>query len=95
MTKAGRVFLRSLTRWQRKVLVLICAGLTNPQIAERIGTTEQVVKNCAKEIMSKAGLHARARLIVFSFGTGVVQCPCRHRRGRVGCRDEAAPSTLL
>ena len=82
LTQAGRLFLRSLTRWQGKVLVLVCAGLTNKQIAERIGTSPQVIKNCLREVMDKAGRHNRLSLVVFAFGTGAVTCPCTHRRNR-------------
>lgn len=82
VTFSGRVFLRSLTRWQGKVLVLVCAGLTNKEIAARIGTSPQVIKNCLREIMDKAGRHNRLSLVVFAFGSGSVTCPCSHRRNR-------------
>jgi hypothetical protein len=64
------------------VLVLVCAGFTNGRIAERIGSSEQVVKNRMREILYKSGRSSRSELIVFVFRHGVVECPCR-RRGQL------------
>jgi DNA-binding NarL/FixJ family response regulator len=79
LTSAGRQFLRALTPGERRVLVLVCAGFTNGRIAERICTSEQVVKNYMREILHKSGRSSRSELIVFVFRHGVVECPCRHR----------------
>jgi DNA-binding NarL/FixJ family response regulator len=60
-------------------LVLVCAGFANKAIAERMGTTEQVVKNHMREILPKAAKATRCELIVFVFRHGVVTCPCTQR----------------
>jgi DNA-binding NarL/FixJ family response regulator len=76
----GRLFLRSLTRKERKILVLVCAGFTlmlgSPNA---LSTTEQVVKNRMRGILHKAGSHTRCELILFIFRNGVVECPCTQR----------------
>lgn len=79
MTPAGRTLLRSLTPLERRVVVLVCAGLANVVIAERIGTTEQVVKNYLCSIFAKAGTHTRTEFILFAFRHGTVVCPCQQR----------------
>jgi DNA-binding NarL/FixJ family response regulator len=76
MTPTGRLFLRSLTDCERKILVLVCAGFSNRRIAERISTSEQVIKNRMRLILQKAGRRNRFGLIVFAFGSGTVECPC-------------------
>jgi DNA-binding NarL/FixJ family response regulator len=80
LTSAGRLFLRALTPKERRILVLVCAGFSNGVIAERIGTSEQVVKNYLHGILRKAGRRSRCELIIFVFRHGVVECPCKHRR---------------
>jgi DNA-binding NarL/FixJ family response regulator len=79
MTEQGRLLLRSLTPTERRVVVLVCAGLCNAVIAQRIGTTEQVVKNYLRAVFAKAGIHTRTEFILFAFKHGTVVCPCQSR----------------
>lgn len=79
MTERGRTFLRALSERERRILVLVCAGHSNVGIAERTGTSTQVIKNRMRVILAKAGRRSRFELIVFAFGSGTVQCPCTHR----------------
>jgi DNA-binding NarL/FixJ family response regulator len=79
MTPQGRLLLRSLTPPERRVVVLVCAGLANVVIAARIGTTEQVVKNYLRNIFAKAGTHTRTEFVLFAFKHGTVTCPCQQR----------------
>lgn len=87
MTEKGRLFLRSLNERERKILVLVCAGWSNGRIAERIETTEQCVKNQMRGILQKAARRSRFELIVFSYGSVVVECPCKHRGVGSSLRD--------
>lgn len=82
MTERGRLVLRALTSSERRVLVLVCAGFANKTIAERMGTTEQVVKNFMRGILQKSGRRNRCELIVFAFGSGIITCPCQARLAR-------------
>ena len=79
MTERGRLVLRTLTDREQKVLALVASGLSNKTIAERFGTTEQVIKNNMRFILQKAGRRNRCELIVFAYRHGVVECPCKRR----------------
>jgi DNA-binding NarL/FixJ family response regulator len=83
-SSAGSLLLRSLTSGEAQVLVLVCAGLTNVRIAERMNTTEQVVKNYMRDILRKAQRHNRCELVIFAFRNGVVECPCRKSPPKLG-----------
>lgn len=76
------MFLRALNEREQRILVLVCAGWSNARIAERLSTSEQCVKNCMRLIMQKAGKRSRFELIVFAFGSGTVECPCKLRSRR-------------
>jgi DNA-binding CsgD family transcriptional regulator len=76
MTAKGRLVLRGLTKRERRILVLVCAGVTNKTIAVRMNTGEQVIKNRLGEILSKADCLRRSQLIVWRLANGVVSCPC-------------------
>jgi DNA-binding NarL/FixJ family response regulator len=89
MTPAGRTLLRALTPLERRVVVLVCAGLSNVVIAQRIGTTEQVVKNYLHNVFSKAGTHTRTEFILFAFRHGTVVCPCQQRSQLSGFNTES------
>jgi Bacterial regulatory proteins, luxR family len=58
---------------------MVCAGLNNAVIAQRLGTTEQVIKNHLRHVFAKAAIHTRAEFIVFAFRDGFVVCPCQRR----------------
>jgi DNA-binding NarL/FixJ family response regulator len=77
LTPAGRLFLRSLNLKERRILVLICAGLSNGRIADRVGTSEQCITNCMRVILKKAARRNRHELTLFAFRNSVVECPCR------------------
>ena len=79
MTERGRLVLRALTDREKAILVLVAAGMPNRTIAERTGTTEQVVKNRLREILQKSRRRTRCELIVFTFRHGLVECPCGRR----------------
>lgn len=80
MTKRGQEFLAKLTQRQREIVPLVAGGLTNHQIAERIGIGgEQVIKNYLRLVYAKAGVATRIELMVFCFYHGIVQCPCAAR----------------
>jgi DNA-binding CsgD family transcriptional regulator len=79
MTPQGRLLLRSLTQRERRVVSMVCSGLPNRKIAERLDTTEQVVKNYLRSVYAKSGARHRCELVVFCFRSGLVECTCKHR----------------
>lgn len=53
-----------LTAAEREVLGLVAKGLSNPDIAARLGKSEKTVRNQVSSLLEKTGLKTRAELIV-------------------------------
>jgi DNA-binding NarL/FixJ family response regulator len=75
-TPTGERVLGKLTARQREALTWLCSGLTNKQIAEKMGIGEQPVKNYMRVILLMAGMTNRLELMIFAFRHGMVECPC-------------------
>jgi DNA-binding NarL/FixJ family response regulator len=54
-----------LTPKEGQVATLVWEGLTNREIANRIGTTEQVVKNYLRTAFDKLGVWSRLELALY------------------------------
>lgn len=54
-----------LTSREIKVAVLVWEGMTNRDIAQALGTTEQVVKNYLRTIFDKLGVWSRLELALY------------------------------
>ncbi len=55
----------SLTPREDQILELVGAGMTNREIATRLGIAEQTVKNRMTVILAKLGLHRRSQAAVY------------------------------
>jgi DNA-binding NarL/FixJ family response regulator len=77
MTATGSLVLERLTPRQRQILVLVCDGMANKEIAAELGIRHQVVKNYLRAIFTAAGMCTRTELVVFPFSHQMVACPCR------------------
>lgn len=64
--RAGERVRDSLTRREMKVVGLIVLGYKNKEIAKKLGTSEQVVKNYLRSIFDKAGVSDRVSLALFT-----------------------------
>ena len=62
-----------LTSREIQVAQLVWEGLTNRDIAQRMGTTEQVVKNYLRSTFDKLGVWSRLELALYVAGHGGVQ----------------------
>jgi DNA-binding NarL/FixJ family response regulator len=52
-----------LTEREREVLVLICAGLSNASIADRLGVSEKTVKNHLNSVFAKLDVSSRTEAV--------------------------------
>jgi DNA-binding NarL/FixJ family response regulator len=59
-----------LTNREAQVAQLVWEGLTNRDIAQRMGTTEQVVKNYLRSTFDKLGVWSRLELALYVAGHG-------------------------
>jgi len=59
-----------LTAKEVQVAALVWQGLTNRDIAGRLGTTEQVVKNYLRTTFDKLGVWSRLELALYVAGHG-------------------------
>jgi DNA-binding NarL/FixJ family response regulator len=61
-----------LTDREREVLVLVAAGLTNDEIAERLFLSPLTAKTHVSRAMGKLGARDRVQLVVLAYETGLV-----------------------
>lgn len=50
---------------ERRIIALVAEGLTNRQVADAVGTTEQTMKNNLRVIFDKLGLWNRVELALW------------------------------
>jgi DNA-binding NarL/FixJ family response regulator len=62
-----------LTAKEVQVSILVWEGLTNRDIAQRLGTTEQVVKNYLRNTFDKLGVWSRLELALYVANRGGAQ----------------------
>jgi DNA-binding NarL/FixJ family response regulator len=61
----------SLTGREREVLEAMCAGASNPEIAERLGMGERTVKSHVSAILLKLGARDRIGAVLLALDAGV------------------------
>jgi DNA-binding CsgD family transcriptional regulator len=67
---AGGPAFESLSRRERETLALLAEGLSNAEIAERLGISEKTVRNHLSHLFDKLGVWSRAQAIVFARDRG-------------------------
>lgn len=72
VTAAGETAPEALTPKEREVLRLMCAGLSNREIAQAIGRVEGTVKNHVSTILAKLGVRQRTQAVLRAIGAGLV-----------------------
>jgi DNA-binding CsgD family transcriptional regulator len=60
-----------LTQRERDILVLVCRGLSNPKIAERLSVSVSTVNNSLHQILNKLGATNRGQAVIASLKRGL------------------------
>jgi NarL family two-component system response regulator LiaR len=71
----GSEVLESLSTREREVLTLMAEGLSNLQIAERLGIGEKTVKTHVSNVLSKLNVNDRTQAAVYAWKSGLKQRP--------------------
>lgn len=70
--RAPRGALEELTPRERDVIVLVAEGVTNRQIASRLGVTERTARTHVSNILGKLGLVSRTQAALWAVREGLV-----------------------
>jgi DNA-binding NarL/FixJ family response regulator len=84
-----------LTPKEIRIVALIAQGCKNRQIASRLKTTEQVIKNYLRNIYDKTGVSDRLELAVFTFHHRVLAQAAGEMRNRLEAEERQAVQTAL
>jgi DNA-binding NarL/FixJ family response regulator len=76
----------TLSRREREIVTLVCEGLKNGAIAERLFVSEATIRNHLTSILAKLGVSDRFELAVYAFRNGLVQRQRGHA-ARVNAAD--------
>ncbi len=71
-SNGGRCSPDVLSPREREVLMLICAGRTNREVAEELGVSINTVETHRKHIIDKLDLHSTADLVRYAVRHGIV-----------------------
>ncbi|MDN3357536.1 response regulator transcription factor [Actinomadura sp. DC4] len=77
MTDHADERLAALTDRERDVMIMVAAGRTNDEIAERLRISPFTAKTHVNRAMTKVGAHDRAQLVIMAYETGLVR-PAGH-----------------
>jgi NarL family two-component system response regulator LiaR len=76
-SEPGSEMLESLSQREREVLTLMAEGLSNLQIAERLGIGEKTVKTHVSNVLGKLNVSDRTQAAVYAWKSGLKQAPPR------------------
>ena len=73
-----------LTQREQEVAALVAAGLTNAEIAERLGLTAGAVASHVEDILRKLGLRNRVQIAVWAVEHGLYRSDRDIGNGEIG-----------
>lgn len=65
-----------LTERERQVIALVCEGLPNRAIAERLMISETTVRHHLTSVFNKLGVNSRLELVIYAYRHGLARPPC-------------------
>ena len=63
----------ALTPREREVLDLLVAGLSNPEICDRLFISDATAKTHVARILQKLGLRDRVQVVIYAYESGIVR----------------------
>jgi DNA-binding NarL/FixJ family response regulator len=75
-----------LTEREKQVVSLICKGLKNKNIAEKLFITETTVRHHLTSIFEKLGTKSRLELVIYAFKNNIEKVPVRNDLAADGTR---------
>ncbi|MCF6734383.1 response regulator transcription factor [Blastococcus sp. KM273129] len=85
----GRAALSALSPRELDVLGLVAAGMSNREIASRLGISERTTRTHVSSILNKVGLRSRTQAALYAVQQGIV--PQDPATGRPASRTEDVP----
>jgi len=83
-----------LTPKEMRIVALIVQGCKNREIANRLKTTEQVIKNYLRSIYDKTGVSDRLELALFTIHHRVLAQAAAEMGNKLDAEDQALPSAV-
>jgi DNA-binding NarL/FixJ family response regulator len=83
-----------LTPKEMRIVALIVQGCKNREIAIRLKTTEQVIKNYLRSIYDKTGVSDRLELALFTIHHRVLAQAAAEMGTRLEVEEQAAPPAV-
>jgi len=84
-----------LTPKEMRIVALIVQGCKNREIAIRLKTTEQVIKNYLRSIYDKTGVSDRLELALFTIHHRVLAAAAAEVGSKLGAEEQAAAPTAV
>jgi DNA-binding NarL/FixJ family response regulator len=83
-----------LTPKEMRIVALIVQGCKNREIALRLKTTEQVIKNYLRSVYDKTGVSDRLELALFTIHHRVLAQAAAEVGSRLDAEEQSAPSAV-
>ena len=83
----------ALTEREKQVVNLICKGLKNKEIADKLFITETTVRHHLTSIFEKLALTSRLELVIYAFKHNLVKIPTVSETNRGGVKNSNGVST--